>query len=384
MTRRPMMALALLMVAVPACKKKPDVEIPECGEDAVVLGEAGEFHHQTLTVDLDWNGSAGVSTSDVVAIAVPDDTTSLEVVVDLAGEATGVGLFQVNDTVWIDATRNDGSDGAWDSEPYYHWGVEGGTVTMPITPETAVEPGCLRVSAATLSDASGEQAILHLLSRRYQPEEPTLDLNVVVVGDTELFQEDLDEALARMDEVWTSAGGPSVGEVTLYTVSGDAYPRYSDSNDIRLSLTDGSAQAVNLFFIQDYADESGTLGEAGGIPGPVGVFGVDASGVIVAIDGHTLFNGNVDTQTMGETMAHEVGHQLGLYHTTESDGTRWESLADTPDCPSSADDGDGYFTAEECAQFDGANFMFWTAGDLAQGDVSDSQALVLRDSVVVR
>jgi hypothetical protein len=75
-------------------------------------------------------------------------------------------------------------------------------------------------------------------------------------------------------------------------------------------------------------------------------------------------------------MAHEVGHYLGLFHTTEqcgSNATQCEGFSipiaafnvdpipDTPECPTSFDaDRNGQVTADECLAADGLNLMFWT------------------------
>ena len=128
------------------------------------------------------------------------------------------------------------------------------------------------------------------------------------------------------------------------------------------------------------------LGIAAGIPGPNGIPGTAASGVMVSVDTHLDGDGEtLLTDLMGETMAHEVGHQLGLFHTTEDTGTEHDPIGDTPECDVEYDlDGDGELTAEECEAAGGRNFMFWTSAEFAQFEMSPIQAMVLRDSVIAR
>jgi hypothetical protein len=380
---RGLLALGLLLTA---CKDKVEpVVLPDCGIGAIELGVQGQFTHQTFDTLFDWRGLTGVSEGEPLVFAVGHDTTSLAVTVEMEGENTGLALLQLDDDVFIDVTESDGSATGWYSEPYYHWAEPSGTIAMPITPGTAVHEGCLSITPAALDDLSGETGLLHVISRRFDPVAPIVDLNLVIVGDTEISDADLDVAVARMDEVWSGGGGPHLGVVTRYQIDDDETPRYNQSDRIRSSFSEGNPQAINLFFIQDFSDEVGTLGVAGGLPGPLGIVGIDGSGVMLTVDGHTRFNGSLNTEMLGETMAHEVGHQMGLFHTTEADGTTLESLEDTPDCPRNADDdGDGWYMAEECVDYDGTNFMFWVAGREPQGDVSASQAMVIRQSVVTR
>lgn len=358
-------------------------EVPDCGSDAMVLGNENAFTHETLDFEFEWGNDVGVSVGPTYTFAVPSDTSSISATVEVRGEETGFALVALDDRSFIDAAKPDETPGAWWSAPYYHWGSLGGTVVMPLTPGTTPDGECLVLRPAALNDLEGQSGRLHLVSRRFDVAPGQVDLNIVIVGDTEIYQEDLDAALERMDDVWAKGGGPSVGQVNLYSTSGSGFIRYNESNALRATQIDGPQQAMNLFIIQDYSDEPGTLGEAGGIPGPIGLFGMDGAGVIVAVDGH-FWGNELDTQTMGETMAHEVGHQMGLFHTTEDDGSRTESLDDTQACPANADDGDGYFSAEECSDYDGANFMFWVAGNLAQDEVSPSQAMVLSRSPITQ
>jgi hypothetical protein len=58
-----------------------------------------------------------------------------------------------------------------------------------------------------------------------------------------------------------------------------------------------------------------------------------------------------------------MGHQLGLFHTTGQDGTEFDIISDTAECPKSSRDNDsnGQMSAEECEGYGAENVMFWTA-----------------------
>jgi len=362
---------------------------PSCTDEAAIpLGEDGAFSVESFDFTYEWSNQMLVAAGPVFLFELPSDISGLAATVDSPGNDVGFAFWGLNDDVFVDAARADETPGAWWSQPFYHWGGVGVAMAMPISSSTLPDGGgCLFVQPAALDDLSGEGAVLHMVTKRADADAGAgqIDLNIVIVGNAAISQSELDATIDRVDEVWSGDGGPRVGTVDLFDLSGSSYIEYRESNALRaVTLPDSSPQAINLFIIDDYADEPGTLGEAGGIPGPLGVQGVDGAGVIVALDGHRFRDGTLDVTTTGETMAHEVGHQVGLFHTTESDGTTTESLDDTADCPRSADDGDGYFTAEECADYDGRNFMFWVTGCFAQEDVSEEQALVLSRSVVTR
>jgi hypothetical protein len=85
------------------------------------------------------------------------------------------------------------------------------------------------------------------------------------------------------------------------------------------------------------------------------------NGVLNSLSAHAS-GSTLDAQLLGETAAHEMGHQLGLFHTTEQGGTMFDIISDTAECTKSNRDnsGDGQMSAEECDGYGGGNVMFWT------------------------
>jgi len=121
------------------------------------------------------------------------------------------------------------------------------------------------------------------------------------------------------------------------------------------ALSAGAApHAVNVFLVR-MIDEA--QGVAGGIPGPPGMQGTAASGVAIAAEVLVDY-----PDLLGFVFAHELGHYLGLFHTSEAGGAVLEPLTDTPECRPPLDtDGDGTLTAAECAGAGADNLMFWAA-----------------------
>jgi hypothetical protein len=122
---------------------------------------------------------------------------------------------------------------------------------------------------------------------------------------------------------------------------------------------------------------NGIYGIAGAVPGTL----VESPHAAVAVSWLTNAGGDGvfspdDVRLFGETLAHEVGHFLGLFHPMEiPEGDQpiasWDSLPDTPECA-------GF---DACIQDLGDNLMFPTP--VCTGDCSTfvSQTLLTANQV---
>jgi len=193
------------------------------------------------------------------------------------------------------------------------------------------------------------------------------------------------EVAAALDEIDRSyaAAGVRIGRVRQIDVVGGLLTRFSviegggggELPDLGplFALSAGAGEpALNIFLVREI-DEA--LGVSGGIPGPHGMNGTFGSGIAIGADLTPMFG------ELGRTIAHEAGHYLGLFHTSEIDGSVFEPLPDTPECHMDRDaDRDGFLLPMECGGAGAENLMFWAAsGDAVSADQSSvvSSALLL-------
>jgi len=179
--------------------------------------------------------------------------------------------------------------------------------------------------------------------------------------------------------------------------------------------------AVALFFVDQIAEAnapSGTrlVGYDGAIPGVSTFNGTIAGGAIVSTGDlrkkdacGSTFNTSCGPDVVGETVAHEVGHALGLFHPTESQGGAsgedFDPLTDTPQCLCSlcvsasarancadqsnvqgqATEVDGASCAQGTQACGGADYlMFWQLTNLSRGNLSPQEGQVMRLNPLVR
>ena len=169
---------------------------------------------------------------------------------------------------------------------------------------------------------------------------------------------EIERALDELDLLFAPAG-ISVGTVEQRRADDETLDRFAvveggveGARQLFRSATGDGRAALHIFFVRSL--DGGLLGFAGGVPGPAGLNGSEGSGVVIAAD---VVGGGA---AMRRLLAHEIGHFLGLFHTTEPNGARVEALADTPFCGAEHDvDGNGLVDGTECQDLGADNLMFW-------------------------
>lgn len=390
----------------------PEVVVEDPCEGAVVLGQDGILDHFDATWSYD--NAQGLSLTEPIHVIVPEGVEGLTITVNAGDVKTGVASLSVEGVSMLDwtgklaygdrTTALDADDTAfdsadtggelqdtgepghgWGSDPFYHWPDVGGTIVMPMNEATKPRPGCMTFMPAALANLSGHKSEIVVATKMTPLTSRHLDLNLFLAEGIELSDEDLDVAIGHMQHVFDSAEGPIVHVTRKLSFSLEDGPFVSDMgsdiNKMRATLPEieMDKEALNLFFIEDFIG-GGLLGIAGGIPGPF-IQGTGASGVVMSVEAHLNADGEMRASVLGETMAHELAHQFGLFHTTESDGAYHDVIADTPECdPERDENGDGDLDADECFNAGGTNFMFWKSADFPQDSMTPEQAMVLNSS----
>ncbi len=147
----------------------------------------------------------------------------------------------------------------------------------------------------------------------------------------------LQQMIDRVDDLYGQIN-ISLGEVRYFDVPTEAAQNYgviqseSDvSNLVSYSDAPGSSAddvvSANVFIVRQFA-MGGALGISLGIPGVVGLHGTGISGV--ALTGEYLGQGG--NWFTANIFAHELGHYLGLFHTSEQNGQMHDPVSDTPEC----------------------------------------------------
>lgn len=137
---------------------------------------------------------------------------------------------------------------------------------------------------------------------------------------------------------------------------------------------------INCFLMPQLG--GGLLGMDGAIPGPGFLHGTGSSGLVAAatsfgftFPGYTAHE--TDQAYLSLTLAHEIGHYLGLYHPSERDGSRHDPLSDTGECgPAYDTNGDGRVSGPECRGVNTHFLMFWTDDTTSEGYPTGDQTVV--------
>ncbi|MDR3606515.1 MAG: hypothetical protein P4M08_03940 [Oligoflexia bacterium] len=241
--------------------------------------------------------------------------------------------------------------------------------------------------ASDFASLSGEAANLQLkvIKKADANSGGAVDLNVILVGDQNvndsrtgrgqqnlnlLFQNvyniysqtSTNVKLGKINAIeWPSAqGGEPYANIDVSEIGfmfASVAPLYPASS---------VGRAINLFLVSTLPESAGTLGGltvlgvSGAIGGPTQQDSANSGTVISTFSELGTFNQNCTVGgscpetsqdagfvLLGQTIAHELGHYLGLNHPSEADGTIHDQVYDTPIC-TATDPSLGYISINSC------------------------------------
>lgn len=331
-----------------------------------------------------------------ITVTVPSGAQSVALVLDAGSHLVTAGTVTSpsGDKVFsffedVTTNRTDATDGVY-------------TLLIPNNPEVTLEPGDWKVNFLT-DAADGFEGEVDAVFKTSPASANSLDLNLYFVGvdglDAATAQEDasFQSVLSNVEAVYGGAG-IRFGQVNYLDVTGadaDKYTVLNPDTELKQLFTlsgDRSGRSLSFFFVSDIEGDSGftLLGLSGGVPGPPGIHGTTSSGVAVNMADFTD-----DPQSIEIIMAHEAGHYLGLYHTTEANGAALapegrqpihgaDHLSDTAHCADGSDaDGNGILSASECSGADGGNLMFWSPANTSRA-LTSQQGTVMKTNPLIQ
>lgn len=382
-------------VCIPRCTAVPLCNAPEVCDiysgDCVAPGTAGTTRIEQLAIGT--MPLSGSQTQKEFTISVPSDAVSYTLVmkggvggtsaVSRLSAPDGELLFDL-DNYLTSRVRilpvNDGDFG----------------VLFPNSPRVPLQSGTYRVTIVN-EKGSGTGEVFALLKRATSSRllNGRLNINFWFAGlsvnaSNAGADPGMQAALTELRNIYATAG-IIVDQIAYFDVPAAQAANFAvidtiDGKDSELrklfELSGGAPNTwLNFFMVREIKGGGfgfTILGIAGGIPGIPFVQGTNASGVAV-----TAMDLSANPSSVARTMAHEGGHWLGLWHTTEQNGQLHDPLSDTPECAPTLDtNADKILSSTECKGNGAENLMFWQAGPTAS-TLSGNQGFVLLRNPVV-
>lgn len=321
--------------------------------------------------------------SELVDIDVPEGTESL--LIEVKGDD---GLFFM--TKFVDPNGRDM--------------VESGNVVtrsarevpglvdwmFPNDPSIGVIPGTyqllIRGENPDGTAVGGEDVEIHVYTTsRKSPDTCGIHLDFLVdrnAVDTAQFEQAVDQIVANVDRIYRqigvavidysiqqiNLGSPDIqlGDRSVLSVVDDVLDQVRQ--DQTAQLGEARDESIHILLVRQIGGEASGFNPAGysmGLPGPYRADRPNAA-VLVSSSLYVDFDGFLDIDGLSSSLSHEVGHYLGLYHTSEKDGADHDPISDTDQC-------DEIYTCEQEFERNIMTSAFWLTGPPSKRDTLTAQ-----------
>ena len=197
---------------------------------------------------------------------------------------------------------------------------------------------CYAISFSGEDTNAGQTVDLFASIDRTSAGADRVDIHAVIAGSTPITEDQVLDSLSYMAQAFETQD-LSLGEVSFEAISQYSQFNLPDLADVVSEPTGAGAtdRAITVIFV-DHINQgpSNIIGISAGLPGLIGTDGTAGSAVVVAVSTF-MASPTPNLEGLGLDVAHEVGHFLGLNHTTQ---INWDStygwlhdfLPDTPEC----------------------------------------------------
>ena len=356
--RRALLALSLLLMACGVEDVDTPTEVDAAPADAGMIDAAPEPEPGPVTHELLVDGQQvrlefGVGQ---VVFEAPDDVLSLTVIVH--GEANGwYGVDAWTDPTGVELVTPDwvveeGNErGCFSCPVFATQGAGAATIINPNRPESVVNPGTHTLSVVGFVDGlSTDVAQVTVIAKRGPawPERGVIDLVFYFTGAQDWSAATVPDdpyfaAVIGQFNALYGAAGVQVGEMTFRDLDPELRTVSIDPEDDTLGALvahsdDAEGHGAHVFFVEEILtgepDFPSIPGVSAGVPNPPFLTGTSASGIVIATKGPLEIPPGqrfLDPPAIGQTLCHEMGHLLGLFHTSEYDEVSHDQFEDTPE-----------------------------------------------------
>lgn len=300
-------------------------ESTEAFDHLAIAETSGGAGHLKVTVPVDDDHDAFLLTADV--------ESGYRAVVLSVQSADRERVFDLDDE-WDSGRLKTGARYATDVVSL-NWPILDG--------DTPLSPGLWRVEFGVVDEdskyRSGVGVDLDVILRgAVAPDQGTLRARIVLAS-TVRTDAEVQRALAVAEGVWADIYAQAGIDLVLIDGTTDEadleQPGFGSDDAYESISNETDAGDVTVVIAPTISGSPDIYGVAGGIPGPL--VGTSRSVVTVAALTHAGSDGlfsPLEERLLGETLAHEVGHYLGLFHPVETDWDMWDAIDDTAECDS--------------------------------------------------